>query len=151
MKTLILVLLFASAASAQSVSVDSVHDGLSYVTAGINPALATWKALHSADVPCALTRLAVSELIGNGVTFVLKRTIRSARPDGSGFDGMPSGHAMNGAIGAFANGGWGFAFTVPTPWLRVEADKHTKKQAALGALLGLGSDAAGRYIVKCDP
>lgn len=145
---LVCLLLLASPVSAQDVR--PVPDVLSYGTAALNPALATWKAWHSADPVCGLSKLAISELVGNGAVLVLKRVIHSPRPcPGCVADGMPSGHSMNGAIGAFSNGGWGFAFTVPTPFLRVEANRHTRKQAVVGTLIGLGADAFGQYVMKC--
>lgn len=151
--TLIVLLLAAPAAAQQAVQ--PVPDALSYGTAAINPAIAAYKALKSSNKPCALSRLAVSELIGNGVSIGIKRWryghADAVRPClGCDPDGAESGHSMNGAIGAFSSG-WGIAFALPTPFLRVEAHRHTKKQAVLGTLLGLGADALGHVIVRCDP
>lgn len=148
----LLSVLTALPVSAQSATVNSVPDGISYATAAINPAIATWKALHAPDKLCALTKLGISELIGNGVALTVKHFVHSPRPcAGCAPDGMPSGHSMNGAIGAFSSGGWGLAFSVPTPFLRVAAHRHTKTQVLAGTLLGLGADAVGHYLVKCEP
>jgi len=155
MKTLLvlfLVLLFAAAASAQTLPMQPVQpawDWASYGTAAVNPGVAAYKAIRHKDW-CKLGQLGISELIGNTVTIVVKRHVESPRPC---FmcppDGMPSGHSMNGAIGAWANGGWGYAFTVVTPFMRYEARRHTKKQAVFGTLLGVGSDAAG-HLLRCN-
>lgn len=143
--------LFLAAPVSAQVPVQPVPDVLSYGTAAVNPSIAVYKALRSSDRWCELSRLGVSELIGNGVALTVKRYVHSERPClGCAPDGMPSGHSMNGAIGAFSSGGWGIAFALPTPFLRVEAHRHTKKQAVLGTLLGLGADALGHLIVKCD-
>lgn len=151
--TVILVAFLAPAAGAQE-AVRPVPDVVSYGTAAINPSIALWKALHSSDKLCQLSRLGVAEIVGNGATLTIKR-LRFGHPDaerpcaGCTPDGDPSGHSMNGAIGAFSSG-WGISFALPTPWLRVEANRHTKTQAVKGTLLGLGAEAFSHLIVKCS-
>ncbi len=157
MKAFLIVLLFATSVSAQALPVQPVvgwADDLSYATAMVNPGVAAFKAIKHKDW-CKLGRLGVSELVGNGISLTIKHFVVSPRPC---FmcppDGMPSGHSMNGAIGAWENSvgsnhGWGFAWDITTPILRVDAKRHTKKQAVLGTMLGAGSDVLGHFIVRC--
>ena len=127
-------------------------DWTSYGTAAVNPAIALVTALRSPSRGCHLWRLGLSELVGNGASLGLKALIRSPRPClGCASDGMPSGHSMNGVIGATARGwGWGLAFAVPTPALRIAAHRHTRSQAVWGTLLGATAEAAGQ-LVRCGP
>lgn len=123
-------------------------DVSSYPTAMVNPATAAIEAWRSNDRACRFGRLALSEAIGNGVALTLKHFIVSPRPClGCVPDGMPSGHTMNSAIGMFSSR-WGFTATIATGVLRHEANRHTWKQIAAGAALGVGAETAG-LLLKC--
>lgn len=149
MKTLVLLLLLvASPAVAQSVV--PWADWTSYATAAVNPTIATIHAARSGDALCQLSRLGVSELVGNAITLTTKRLVTSPRPClGCASDGMPSGHTANSAIGF--SSGWqiGLAFTLATAELRTAAHRHTPWQVAAGAGIGLFSEWAGHALVKC--
>lgn len=123
-------------------------DVTSYGTAMVNPAVAAVEAWRSNDRACRFGRLALSEAIGNGVALTLKHFIVSPRPClGCAPDGFPSGHTANSAIGMFSSR-WGFTATIATGVLRHEANRHTWKQIAAGAALGVGAEAAG-HLIKC--
>lgn len=123
-------------------------NAISYGTALVNPVMAVVDAWKSNDRPCKFGRLALSELVGNGTTLVMKHFIVSPRPYiGSKPDGMPSGHTMNSSIGMFSSK-WGFVFAVATGVERHEANAHTWKQIGMGAAIGVGSELTG-HLIRC--
>ena len=83
-----------------------------------------------------------------GVTFAataaLKHFVHSERPDGSGDDNMPSGHASS----TMAWSGWNYAFGIPisltTGALRIAANRHTVP----AVLAGWGIGAAAQLICR---
>lgn len=148
-----LALLCSSTVYAQQ-PVRDAADRVSWGTAGANPgaaAVAAWRSEHPA---CNLGRLAISEGIGNGITLAAKRSYESPRPClGCAPDGFPSGHAMNAAIGSSTawGGGWrgkliATGLVIVTGYLRHDANRHTWRQVAAGALIGFGAEAAGQLI-----
>jgi membrane-associated phospholipid phosphatase len=129
--------------------VNPVADWSSYATATVNPTVAAVQAWKASDRICRLEQLALSEVIGNGLSLTLKHVVSSPRPCvGCVPDGFPSGHSVNASIG-FSGWQWGFGFAVGTGLLRIAANRHTPKQVVAGMLIGIGADAAGR-LVRCD-
>jgi hypothetical protein len=149
------VVVLASPVAAQ-VEVERGPDLASWATMSVNPTLATIRAIRSEHPKCELARLAVSEAIGNVTVLTVKHFVVSPRPClGCDNHGTPSGHSMNGALG-FASGwrvdigiGISLAAAVVTAGLRVEANRHTRKQVIAGLLIGAGADLAGRALVRC--
>jgi membrane-associated phospholipid phosphatase len=133
-------------------------DWSSYGTAVGNPGAAAVDAWRSDRRGCNLARLALSEGVGNGITLWAKRTYDSPRPClGCAPDGMPSGHTMNSVIGSSQWGGglkpWQHyliagGLVAATGWLRHDANRHTWRQIAAGAVLGVGAEAAG-HLITC--
>lgn len=82
-----------------------------------------------------------------GSTLVLKQTIHERRPDGSGNDAFPSGHAATAFAGAAVlqrRYGWRTAWPAWvlagwTGWTRVDADKHDWGDVTAGAAIGVAS------------
>jgi len=141
--TVSFMLAVPSLASAQAVR--PVPDVVSYATAAVNPAWAVVDAWHAPNRACRLEQLALSELVGNGLALTLKHFVASPRPClGCAPDGFPSGHTMNSAIGFSRHWQIGLGFTIGTADLRVAAQRHTSKQVAAGAALGVLAEAAGR-------
>lgn len=160
MKALFLVLLLLVPATvAAQEPVVKWADWVSYGTAAVNPAMATYEAFKSETPKCRLGRLALAEGIGNGVALTIKHFVRSERPClGCAPDGMPSSHTMNSFIGIDAPGpasGWGVRMGIgiamggTTAGLRVVGNRHTPTQVLVGALLGIGAEAASRALVPC--
>ncbi|HEX5047012.1 MAG TPA: phosphatase PAP2 family protein [Gammaproteobacteria bacterium] len=82
-----------------------------------------------------------------GSTWVLKETVHKERPDGTGDDAFPSGHASAAFQGAsFIHRRYGIKEAWPayvlaayTGWTRVDADKHDTTDVLAGAALGVAS------------
>jgi len=82
-------------------------------------------------------------------TWALKEIIDEPRPDGSGDDAFPSGHASMAFQGAsFIHRRYGlraawpaYALAVYTGWTRLDADEHDEADVIAGAALGLLSSA----------
>jgi membrane-associated phospholipid phosphatase len=80
-------------------------------------------------------------------TWVLKETVHKERPDGSGDDSFPSGHASSAFQGAaFIHRRYGIKQAWPayvlagyTGWTRVDADQHDTTDVLAGAALGVAS------------
>lgn len=148
LKTLLVVVLLVVPVRAQE-PVNPVLDKLSYATAFVNPAVAGWKAVRSEHPKCKLARLAIAEAVGNTSTLLVKHYVPSPRPClGCPADGLPSGHTMNSAIGNSSEWALGASFVWGTGALRHESKRHTWKQVALGAFIGVMSDQAGQ-LLKC--
>lgn len=121
-------------------------DWASYGTAIVNPTMAVADAIKAPDTRCRLTRLALSEVVGNTLSLTLKHFIVSPRPClGCDPDGMPSGHTMNATIGASSWRG-GALFSISTADLRIAARRHTRWQTMAGAGIGILGEASGRLI-----
>jgi membrane-associated phospholipid phosphatase len=82
-----------------------------------------------------------------GSTWVLKETVQKERPDGTGDDAFPSGHAAAAFQGAsFIHRRYGIKQAWPayllatyTGWTRVDSDKHDTTDVLAGAALGVAS------------
>lgn len=82
-----------------------------------------------------------------GATLALKATVNEARPDGSGDDAFPSGHAATAFAGAAVlqrRYGWRTAWpawvlAAWTGWTRVDADEHDWADVAGGAAVAAAS------------
>jgi membrane-associated phospholipid phosphatase len=80
-------------------------------------------------------------------TYVLKSAVDKERPDGTGDDAFPSGHAANAfQAAAFVQRRYGrreawpfYALATYTAWTRVDADKHDTSDVLAGAALGIAS------------
>jgi membrane-associated phospholipid phosphatase len=120
-------------------------DAASWGTALANPTIEVVRALRGSDTRCQLTRLAVSEVVGNVVTLIIKATVDSPRPClGCKADGMPSGHTMNSVLGATQ--GWQYGFVLTTGLFRHQANRHTVPQVLAGAAIGVGAQFLGQAV-----
>jgi membrane-associated phospholipid phosphatase len=80
-------------------------------------------------------------------TWVLKETVDKERPDGTGTDAFPSGHAATAFQGAgFIHRRYGirrawpaYVLATVTAWTRVDADEHDTADVLGGAALGVAS------------
>jgi membrane-associated phospholipid phosphatase len=80
-------------------------------------------------------------------TYVLKEAFDKKRPDGSGDDAFPSGHASSAFQGAAfihrrygIRGAWpAYVLATYAAWTRVDADKHDNADVLAGAALGVAS------------
>ncbi len=80
-------------------------------------------------------------------TWVLKETVEKERPDGTGDDAFPSGHAATAFQGAaFIHRRYGIRDAWPayvlatyTGWTRVDADEHDTADVLAGAAVGIAS------------
>jgi len=85
-------------------------------------------------------------------TYAIKSVVDKDRPDGSGNDAFPSGHAamaFQGAAFIQKRYGWKYgaaAYAVATyvGWTRVDSDKHDLSDVMMGALIGI---ASAQYFV----
>lgn len=120
---------------------DHVGDALQYIVP-LAAAGMTWYH-HDFD---GTKQLGLSFLVAQGTTELLKHTIHSPRPDGTGH-GFPSGHtsAVFSAAG-FVHQRYGIGEAWPfyilatvTAYERVHHDHHTTGQVVGGAVVGMGS------------
>lgn len=80
-------------------------------------------------------------------TWLLKETIDAERPDGSGDDAFPSGHASMAFQGAaFIHRRYGmdsawpaYALAAYTGWTRLDSDRHDEFDVIAGAALGVAA------------
>ena len=80
-------------------------------------------------------------------TWVLKELVEAERPDGSGDDAFPSGHASMAFQGAaFIHRRYGmdrawpaYALAAYTGWTRLDADRHDEIDVLAGAALGIAA------------
>jgi hypothetical protein len=141
---------FAPVVQAQPPPVTPWADWASYGTVVVSPTVAAIQAWRSPQRKCRLGQLAISEAVGNGAALVLKRLIVSPRPClDCGSDGFPSGHTMNAVLGFSSSWRVSVGFAWSTAALRTTAHRHTARQVAAGALLGIGAEAAG-HLLKCE-
>ena len=93
-----------------------------------------------------LKEFGLSAALSQGTTEVLKRTVRSRRPDGTGL-GFPSGHTSMAFVSATyvqQRYGWGpalpmYGLAVLTGYSRIHTHHHFLKDVAGGAAVGIGS------------
>lgn len=131
------------------------------------PAVAAIYALHIKDYE-GLKELAIGFGSTLGVVILSKQSLQAIskknpqlvsfaeRPDGSNFEGFPSGHTASAfsAVG-FLQKRYGWKFGLPTAILatfvgysRIQARKHTAFQVVAGAMLGFGISylVSSKYI-----
>jgi membrane-associated phospholipid phosphatase len=80
-------------------------------------------------------------------TWVLKEAFDKKRPDGTGDDAFPSGHAATAFQGAAfihrrygIRGAWpAYVLATYTAWTRVDADEHDTADVLAGAAVGIAS------------
>ncbi len=78
---------------------------------------------------------------------MLKESFDKKRPDGTGDDAFPSGHAATAFQGAAfihrrygIRGAWpAYALATYTAWTRVDADEHDTADVLAGAAVGIAS------------
>jgi membrane-associated phospholipid phosphatase len=88
-----------------------------------------------------------SAAVAMGTTYALKLAIDAKRPDGSGNQSFPSGHAAFSFCSAeFMRKRYGWKFGVPSyvvasfvTYSRVAADKHHTRDVLAGAAIGIAS------------
>ena len=156
----VLAVLLSAPAWAQE-SVQPIPDKISWATAAVNPAIAVIRAFQSDHTQCALWKLATTGGVASA-GLIAQHFIKSPRPcAGSGSagcegNGNPSMHSAFGVVGVSQGipHGWGVAFSVSmsvgTAGLRVDANRHTPKQVAMGLLWGGLAELAGQKLVRCE-
>ncbi len=88
-----------------------------------------------------------SFLANVAATYALKETVKKDRPDDSGDDAFPSGHAsVTFQSATFLQMRYGSAYGIPaylaagyTAWTRLAADKHDETDIIAGAIIGAAS------------
>ncbi len=114
------------------------------------------KPRHDWKERIALT--ATSMIICEGVTFTLKHTIHSTRPDGTDRHSFPSGHAARAFRGAemlrseygWAWGAGGYAVAVGVGALRIHHHRHRFGDVAAGAAIGFLSTRAAYLLLPFE-
>lgn len=80
-------------------------------------------------------------------TYALKEIVDKQRPDGSGDNAFPSGHASTAFQGAaflhrrygVRDAWWAYALGTYVGWTRVDADEHDSSDVLAGAAVGIAS------------
>jgi hypothetical protein len=162
-RTIAVWLMLVSPVYAQQRPVREWADWSSYGTALANPTSAIIEAWQSDHRGCRLARIALSEVVGNGVTLGFKK-LTYGLPDAvrpcldCDPDGWPSGHTMNSIIGSSSAWaglhGWvrwavAAGWSAATGLLRHEANRHFWQQIGWGAIFGAGAEAAGQ-LIRCE-
>lgn len=152
------VLLLTVSVAAQA-PVRPVPDAISWATAFGNPAIGVVQALRSDAPVCRLGQLGISGGITMTAGLLGQHFIKSPRPcvgsPGCDGNGGPSLHSAWGVLGISrgVHSALGLTFSVSmavgTASGRVDANRHTKTQAALGLALGGLSELAGRTLLRC--
>lgn len=146
-----LLLGFLAASPAAAVSRDDWDTASTVGEAGL-VAAALGTPLLLGDHP-GLWQAGGSILVGGGIAEGLKQVIHEQRPDGSGNDSFPSGHAaVSFAAAATLQRRYGWEVGLPAQLValfvgtaRVEADKHHWYDIAASAAIG---EAAGFLITS---
>lgn len=114
------------------------------------------KPKHDWRERIALT--ATSMIICEGVTYALKYTVHSTRPDGTDNHSFPSGHsarAFRGAEMLRSEYGWGwgaggYAVAVGVAALRIDHRRHRLGDVAAGAAIGFLSARAAYLLLPLE-
>ena len=109
------------------------------------PAMAGGYSLLRGDEEGAV-QLIKSVALSSALAFGLQQGINSPRPDASGNDSFPSGHAVNAfSAAAYMDHRYGWKYGLPSylvaafvGYSRIHEDKHDLKDVVVGALLGWG-------------
>jgi len=139
--------------------VQRVPDIVSWATASANPVIAVVQAFRSDTPRCRLGQLGISGGITATAGLLAQHYVTSPRPclgsPGCAGNGAPSMHAAISALGISRGVHTGLGVTlsislaIGTAGGRVDAQRHTKTQAALGLALGGLAEWGGRSLLHC--
>ena len=144
-RLLVIVMLFFVAGNSAAQgrrAVDFSTDAAMFVPA----ALGLGVAIYERDLE-GVVQLGKTLAVSTAVTYILKYSVKKARPDGSGSDAFPSNHcnfAFGGAT--FLQRRYGWKWGVPAylvsayvAWGRIYAGKHDVWDVLAGAAISVGS------------
>ena len=141
---IIMLLALAVAAPTRALAKDGVETAGDILRFAM-PAMAGGFSLLRGDKEGAV-QLVKSVALSSALAFGLQQGINSPRPDASGNDSFPSGHAVNAfSAAAYMDHRYGWKYGLPSylaaafvGYSRIHEDKHDLKDVAVGALLGWG-------------
>ncbi|WP_303851822.1 phosphatase PAP2 family protein [Seleniivibrio woodruffii] len=145
MKNIITVLILLISLSAHAFDNDDADKSGDAMRVAL-PLAALYTTILHDDKEGAL-QFSESFLANVAATYALKETVKKDRPDESGNDAFPSGHAsVTFQAATFLQMRYGTAYGVPaylaagyTSWTRLAADEHDETDILAGALLGAAS------------
>lgn len=145
MKNIITVLILLISLSAHAFGNDDADRSGDSLRVAL-PLAALYTAILHNDKEGAV-QFSESFLANAAATYALKETVKKDRPDGSGDDAFPSGHAsVTFQTATFMQIRYGSTYGIPaylvawyTSWTRLAADEHDETDIIAGALLGTAS------------
>jgi membrane-associated phospholipid phosphatase len=143
------------------------------ILAGVLPAAAAGMTVYLKDWT-GTKQFGESVLLNEGVTWILKYTVKERRPNGEDYHSFPSSHtSISCASAEFMRKRYGWLFGVPmyaasafVGYSRIESKHHYPRDVAAGAAIGMlssfiftksnhaievsGCAPAGRFMVRCS-